>query len=57
MGHVRDAESGVAVHRGVNNIDGIATKYRVDKWARRSLPAVEFVLPHQVDELMLLVGS
>src|SRR6185295_4654134 len=51
VGHVRHAESLVALHRRVHDIDGVAPQHAVDERSSRTLPALGLVLPHQVDEV------
>src|SRR5947208_9786436 len=54
MGHVRNAERGIAVHGAVDDVDGVAAQYQIDKRSTRALPAFHFVLAHAVDETALL---
>ena len=51
MGHVRHAQRGIAFHGGIGHIDRITAQDAVDEGRGRPLPAVDFVLPHQVDEV------
>ena len=48
------AEHGVALHRCVHDIDGVAAQHREDEWPRRPLPAFDLVLSHEADEVVLL---
>src|SRR3954463_12342566 len=54
VGHVRHAESLVAVRRRVHDIDGVAAQHAVDERPGRALPAFGLVLPHQIDEVALV---
>src|SRR6516165_2400592 len=54
VGHVRNAEAGIALHGAVDDVDGIATQDQVDEWSTRPLPALNLVLAHIVDEAALL---
>src|SRR5262249_13612821 len=54
VGHVRNAEAGIALHSAVDDVDGIATQDQVDEWSARPLPAFDLVLAHIVDEAALL---
>src|SRR5258708_21030082 len=54
--HVRNAEAGIAFHGAVDDVDRIGAQQEVDEWRARALPAVELVLAHIVDELVLLAG-
>src|SRR5215472_10988502 len=54
MRHVRNAEGFVAVHRSVNDIDGIAPQYQIDERCPGTLPTLDLVLAHGVDEVVLL---
>src|SRR5215467_13063299 len=54
VGHVRNAEAGIALHGAVDDVDGIATQDRVDEWSTRPLPAFDLVLAHVIDEAALL---
>src|SRR5947199_630737 len=51
MRHVGNAEGGVALHRSVDHIDGIVAQHDVDEAPGRTLPAVDLVLTHGIDEL------
>src|ERR1700742_2504934 len=50
VSHIRDVEPGVAVHRRVNDIDGIAAQHEVDERSGRTLPALDLVLAHLIYE-------
>src|SRR6202011_5555839 len=52
--HVWDAEGGVTFHCSVDHIDSVAARHRIDQRPRRTLPAVDHRLPHQVDKIVLL---
>src|SRR5262249_22961336 len=54
VGHVRNAEGLVAVHRRVDDIDRVAAQHVVDERTGRTLPAFGLVLPHQIDEIVLI---
>src|SRR3954462_5112858 len=54
VGHVRHPEGLVALHRRVDDIDGVAAQHAVDERAGRALPALGLVLPHQIDEVALV---
>src|SRR5258707_6042422 len=54
VGHVGDAERGIAIHGAVDDIDGVAAQQQVDKRSSRALPAFDLVLAHVVDEATLL---
>jgi hypothetical protein len=54
VGHIGDAERGVAFHRAVDHVDGIATQQEIHETASRALPALHLVLAHVVDEVALL---
>src|SRR5580704_2139327 len=51
IGH---AEMGVAIHGAVDHVDRIGAQQKVNKARARTFPAVELVLAHQVDEIVLL---
>src|SRR5579883_2297209 len=55
--HVGNAERLVALHGAVDHVDGVAAQHRIDEAAGRALPAVDLVLPHGVDEPVLLGGG
>src|SRR5207244_10562706 len=54
VGHVGDAERGIAIHGAVNDIDSVAAQQQVDERSGRTLPAFDLVLTHVVDEATLL---
>src|SRR5580693_380840 len=54
--HVGDAETLVALHGAVNDIDGVAAQHEIDKPGRRPLPAVDPVLAKLIDEVVLFGG-
>src|SRR6188472_1803933 len=54
MGHVGNAEAGIAIHGAVDDIDRVAAQQQVDEWSTRSLPAFDLVLAHAIDETALL---
>src|SRR5262245_66228839 len=54
VGHVGNAEPGIAFHGAVDDIDGVAAQHQIDEWSARPLPALDLVLAHAVDEAALL---
>src|SRR5437016_6038440 len=56
MRHIRDAQRLVAFHRPIDDVDRIGAKDGIDDCTRPPGPALDLVLPHQIDEL-LLIGS
>jgi hypothetical protein len=54
VGHVRNAEAGIALHGAVDDVDGIAAQHQIDERAGRPLPALDLVLAHIVDQAALL---
>src|SRR5215510_2419745 len=50
VGHVGNAERGIAFHRAVDDIDGITAQYEVDEGTGGTLPAVDLILAHQIDQ-------
>src|SRR5262245_42721569 len=56
VGLVGDAESLVALHGAVHDIDGVAAQHRVDERRARALPAFDLVLAHVVHEVDPLRG-
>src|SRR6516162_8081356 len=54
--HIGNAQRLVALHGAVDHVDRVATQDEIDEPARRSLPAVDLVLPHRLDEIALLRG-
>src|SRR5260370_41950566 len=57
MRHVRNAEGFVAFHRSVNDIDGVAAQHQVDERSAGALPALDLVLAHGVDKIVLLART
>src|SRR5260370_39027861 len=57
MRHVRYAEGFVAFHRSVNDVDGVAAQHQVDERSAGALPALDLVLTHGVDEIVLLART
>src|SRR6516162_6282114 len=55
--HVGNAQGLVAVHGAVDHVDRVAAQDEVDEPAGRPLPALDLVLPHQVDEIALVGGG
>src|SRR4051794_39632187 len=51
---VGNAEHLVALDRAIDHVDRVAAQDHVDEGRRRALPALELVLPQQIDELALL---
>src|SRR5215467_7806652 len=51
--HVGDGELGVAVHGAVDHVDRVAARHQINEGSRRTLPAVDFVLAHEIDERAL----
>src|SRR5216683_3187099 len=54
MRHVRNAEGFVAFDGSVDDIDGVAAQHQVDERSAGALPALDLVLAHRVDEIVLL---
>src|SRR5215472_4612283 len=54
--HVRNPERGIAVHGAVHDVDRIRAQRRIDEAAGRALPSLDLVLPHRIDEIVLLGG-
>src|SRR5215468_9545349 len=54
VGHVGDAEAGIAFHGAVDDVDGVAAQHEIDERSARPLPAFDLVLAHAVDEAALL---
>src|SRR5579864_2630886 len=52
MGLVGNAELRVALHGAVDHVHGIAAQHEIDERALRALPALDLVLPHQVNEIV-----
>src|SRR5215831_1729784 len=53
MGHVGDVERFVARHSAVDDVDRVAAQDEIDERTARPFPAVNLVLPHLVDEVVL----
>src|SRR5262245_60203456 len=56
VGHVGDAEAGIAFHGAVDDVDGVAAQQQIDEWSAGPLPTLDLVLAHAVDEAALLRG-
>src|SRR5205807_2390648 len=54
VGHVRDAEGGIAVHGAIDDIYRVAPQQQINEGSRRTLPAFQLVLTHAVHEAALL---
>src|SRR5580704_2460023 len=54
--HVGNAEAGVALHGAVDHVDRVTARHQIDERAGRTLPAVDLVLPHAIDEIVLPGG-
>src|SRR2546430_8406791 len=54
VGHVRNAQAGVALHGAVDDVDRIAAQHQIDEWSGRALPALDLVLAHAVHQAALL---
>src|SRR5262249_19997390 len=54
VGHVGDAEAGIAFHGGVDDGDGGAAQHEIDKRSARPLAPSELCLAQAVDEAALL---
>src|SRR5260370_13060968 len=54
VGHVRNAEAGIALHGAVDDVDGIAAQHQIDERSARPLPALDLVLAHIADEPALV---
>src|SRR4029077_20350111 len=54
---IRNAEMRLTVHGAVNHVHRIAAQQEIDKAGRGPFPAVELVLPHQIDEFVLLAAG
>src|ERR1700730_1532829 len=57
MRHVWNADGFVAFHRSVDDIHRVATQQQVDERSAGALPALDFVLAHRVDEIVLLART
>src|SRR5258708_33436535 len=55
--HVGDAQGLVAFHGAVDHVDRVATQNEIDEAAGRTLPAVDLVLPHRIDESVPIGGG
>jgi hypothetical protein len=53
--HVGDSEIRISLHGPENDIDSVAARDQIDERSGRTLPAFDFVLPHAIDEIALLV--
>ena len=54
MRHIGDAQRLVAFHRSIDDVDRIGAKHGIDDGTRPPAPALDLVLPHQIDELPLI---
>src|SRR6267143_3279360 len=54
--HVGNAERLVAFERAIHHVDGVAAQHEVHECAGRTLPALDLVLAHQIDQVALLVA-
>src|ERR1700729_4235524 len=54
MRHIGNAQSLVAFHRAVDDIDGIASQHCINQRPRRSGPVFNLVLTHPIDKLALI---
>src|SRR5215467_6899562 len=57
MRHVRNPEGFVALHGSVDDINGIAAQHEVDEGSTGASPALDLVLTHSVDEIVLLART
>src|SRR5215831_15905344 len=57
MRHVWNAKGFVALHGSVDDIDGVAAQHEVDEGSTGSSPALDLVLTHSVDEIVLLART
>src|SRR5262249_49363272 len=55
VGHVGNAEIGIAIHGAVDDIDGIAAQDEIDERRWRALALIDLVLAHIADEAALLL--
>src|SRR5665647_1653110 len=55
--HIGNAKRGVALDGAVDDVDGVTAQHEIDERTRWSLPAVDLVLAHQVDERVPLVSA
>src|ERR1700731_5329118 len=56
MRHVGNAQRLVALHRPVDDVDGIRAEHAINSGTRPAGPAFNFVLPHATDKLSLIGG-
>jgi hypothetical protein len=54
MRHVWNAEGFVAFHRSVDDIHRVAAQHQVDERSAGTLPPLDLVLAHGIDEIVLL---
>src|SRR5271154_75684 len=54
MRHIGDTQRLVAFHRSVDDVDGVSAKHRINRCGGPAGPALNLVLPHQMDELPLI---
>src|SRR6516165_2373773 len=54
VGLVGNAESGIAVHGAIDDVDRVAAQQQIDERSGRTLPAFDLVLPHAVHECALV---
>src|SRR6202451_3634069 len=54
MGLIGHAEMGVAIHGAVDHVDRVGAEEEIDERRARAFPAVELVLAHEIDEVVLL---
>src|ERR1700756_2736533 len=54
IGH---AEMRITIHGAVNHVHCVATQQEIHKAGGGAFPAIKLVLPHQIDELVLLVAG
>src|SRR5216683_6116615 len=57
MRHVGDAQGLIAFHGAVDHVDRVAAQDDIHEPAGRPLPALDLVLPHQVDKVVLIAGG
>jgi hypothetical protein len=57
MRHVWNAEGFVAFHRPIHDIDSVTAQHQVDERSSGALPALDLVLTHGVDEIVLLART
>src|SRR5215471_14614874 len=56
VGHVGNFKPRIAFGRAVDHIDRVAARHEINERSGRSLPAVDLVLAHAVDEVVLARG-